>query len=606
MVFSEKSSVRSLECPPKAVDFRSALALAAGYTEGELSPGIEALWDNFLEDSNEMARELAQDTRGKGSQDLVAADLVHQEKVKYGIIPRIDEAMLARMKPLARLFLEKLRVMDKEKEIWEKQSPGKEKEEMEKEYIKKCDGIVAETHGQIEKLDGQVRNVLEVAGGGDQIINTLEEVDLFNRNFLPILMAQIGIKEEITREQNEVFSENMVELQDKTFAIVTRLHDGLPLTKNDYEFIIQHLTIAFENEGALEGKGLAKKSPDKAKDLEKTLRGLEATNLFGLVYAMNPKQCLELGRTILNDAKLSLEQKVQGVKFLTVMNFLDIGQAQFLLEEVLGKRALFKEEELNKIREAQIAVMEMKKSAGKYLAEEYHANFMFSHATAPNFLIYEIVGHVAMIGAVLPFLLNITKPDQWIHLAMNPMVVACAATSGLAYNYVTEGGLARFADRSVHDSDQSIEEIEKRNWHQLAKICGNNPQIMGKLRADNDKLLNIIDQVSQESLFAGQISELSQYEFNFRNLGLYLASKDPGVKENMENLDNDRLSDLSFDELEINYELSADSRLDGKSLIEAEKIITDIYQFLVANMGCTSVEQMAEILDKVNQDRGLS
>lgn len=466
-------------------------------------------------------------------------------------------------------------------------------------YTEKYDELAVRVEDIFRGYDQTVRVLMQVAGsqgGAEDFIDAgsdWTELSQFSENGLN-LMRRLTPPDSLVSDifsdpdyqSGEFKMENLETACTDATAIIEKIWTGSEaLSEEDYKKVISAICPFFNQQFNTKAG---------ASSMEESLSSIEGTGMMTAVYAMNPLQRYELGRYICQDGPAEAKK---GIRFLTGVGVLDIGQAQDLLTKNIGEYAFFDESELSEIRELRTQLDDVREDLAERARAESIDNVAMDKFTASNGLLYEIVFRFAALGVVLPFLLNITKLGDmgtWDSILTNPFWLGCVGVSGVTLDHITGGIGSGYVSRSLAGigvkGESEEDRTERLQWAEFNRLVGDHPQTADHLLANNGAMLeDIMEAASYEGdpLDEGYPKTPADFEFSYRALIDFQLKEHEG--------------EVTEEELSARYK----SELDGQDENGTEHTIYEICHQLFRVKGVINFDQAKSAFETSDQMRGL-
>lgn len=466
-------------------------------------------------------------------------------------------------------------------------------------YTAKYEDLAVRVEDIFRGYDETVRVLMQVAGsqdGADSFIDAgsdWTELSQFHENGLNLMRRMTppdNIVHDIFHDPNYKVGEfKMEDLEtactDAT-AIIEKIWTGNEtLNQQDYQKVIDAIKPFFNKQFD------TKAGTSSARE---ALSSIESTGMMTAVYAMNTLQRYELGRYI---CQLGGTDAKKGIRFLTGVGVLDIGQAQDLLTKNVGQYAFFDESELSEIRELRTQIDTVRKDLAESASSESIDNLAMEKFTASNGLLYEIVFRFAALGVVLPFLLNITKLGDlgtWDSILTNPFWMGCVGVSAVTLDHITGGIGSGYVTRAIAGigvkGESEEAKTERLQWAEFNRLVGDHPQTVDHLLAHNGEMLaDIVEAASYEGdpMDEGYPKTPADFSFSYENL-IEFQMTEQGEQ-------------VTKEQLSARYK----AELDGQDEQGTEQVIANICRQLFNVKGVTNLDQALSAFDESDRMRGL-
>ena len=579
------------------------LARKLRFDLSKLSPTGKEVFQDFWNETVQVAQNFSEDLHGGV---LAKRSLAMSERPK-AIFNQTEVLFANLMNGVVNQFLKKLWKFDQDfQKNQDATQDAREKQGLRNAYeanLKRMKGIA---HNGIQELASGVRSVVTVAGsieGERVLLDTFSEIDIFNRNFREWL-EKLKVPENWIEDamQQGILDVNILKaVDDASLQMIKRIERGQELSPEAYDNLVFMLKDFFGNNRRLDEASTLGNQTRAIQEIDRRLRPVEDSGAFMVVHALSPAQRFTLGEQVVRSQLLQTpEKKAEGIRFLLNSNFLDIGQAQKLLSQIDPKMAL-KPEEVVVAQKTQEMVKKMRARAEAFLKKDPETNLMITHGTATNVLVYEIVGHIGIIGAVLPFLLNIGDPGEWQYILTDPFWLACVATAGLALDKVSggdvgKGDISRKLIEITEVPHGKQESLNQQRLKEFAQLYGKNPETMEFLKKNDFALLKEIYEEAQKT------EDPEKYYFNGQK---WKAEKVKKLTKLDKDLTPEQAGQAAEKEMKTRYGLNENLQLDGRRLSEVEGVINQVYQDLYLKLKCNTALSIPKVFAEVDKLRGI-
>jgi len=561
------------------------------------------VFQDFWNETVQVAQNFSEDLHGGV---LAKRSLAMSERPK-AIFNQTEVLFANLMNGVVNQFLKKLWKFDQDfQKNQDATQDAREKQGLRNAYeanLKRMKGIA---HNGIQELASGVRSVVTVAGsieGERVLLDTFSEIDIFNRNFREWL-EKLKVPEnwiEDAMQQGPLDVNILKAVDDASLQMIKRIERGQELSPEAYDNLVFMLKDFFGNNRRLDEASTLGNQTRAIQEIDRRLRAVEDSGALMVVHALSPAQRFTLGEQVVRSQLLQTpEKKAEGIRFLLNSNFLDIGQAQKLLSQIDPKMAL-KPEEVVVAQKTQEMVKKMRARAEAFLKKDPETNLMITHGTATNVLVYEIVGHIGIIGAVLPFLLNIGDPGEWQYILTDPFWLACVATAGLALDKVSggdvgKGDISRKLIEITEVPHGKQESLNQQRLKEFAQLYGKNPETMEFLKKNDFALLKEIYEEAQKT------EDPEKYYFNGQK---WKAEKVKKLTKLDKDLTPEQAGQAAEKEMKTRYGLNENLQLDGRRLSEVEGVINQVYQDLYLKLKCNTALSIPKVFAEVDKLRGI-
>lgn len=553
----------------------------------ELSPVASDLRESFIEEVKVLTAGFYEDVEGNnpisGFGDR--AEAMGEKKIAY-LQSQIGRHFNRLVDQLVANFDRTLLAMDADyraererlKQVQDKATRETEIKNLDDKYSGRLTDVRKLSEGEISALIDDV----------EDLGNRAENPSEFIRLYMPTL-ENWSIEQrtrayedvETALKNGEIDIDYVQDTYGKAQVMIEKLEAGTELTPDDYEEILAQLSSFFDAQLDTE---------DKQKS-ERTMRGVEASGAMTVLHAMTPKQRMELMRHFVKDSGREPSERRQGLLSLASADYLTASQVRVLCGETADLDALSAEEK-EQIENGQEMFRALRDRAAHEIHENPSGNLINEYFTGSNALIYEVFGRVAIVGMLISAGMNWKNLPS---LAADPIFLTMAAVAGLSYDHVSggigSGGISQAVARAqIEDGPEAdIDEVTQRR---LAQAMSDYPDELQWLRDDKGAMLERIDKIAAINARGDD----EDYIFKFDDL-----IEDVLEKENTDDDWSEAKIERRRAELEIEYKQG----MGGKTALQTETAIANIYLILSRDIGLTTITEMMAAFDSADESLGL-
>lgn len=315
------------------------------------------------------------------------------------------------------------------------------------------------TQAALKELAKRYAGALELAGGEDELIDTVAEADIFQRNYL-YLLRSIDLSDLVEQSHREMMGlEKQPTQVERIFEIMEKINLGKELNDADYRTALSFMT-----------KLIDETSLTKSENLVESVKSAEKTGGLALLHGLNPKQRMEMLKRAPEKDRYKL------VKGLTMGGYLTIEQAKHIFRNNPEATAAIEADISSGLyKKAQDSMKDFRKRAEKWLAKAYKINYARKILTPTGILLFEGVGRAAVFYVVVTALAN-ARGGKWKDPKVLAAMAGGTAVAVSTLEWATGGTFVKKgATKPRGDVKKQIEERKRNEWMRDALM--NRPQL---------------------------------------------------------------------------------------------------------------------------------